>query len=332
MDLLSDVLHVVRLRGSVFFTASLTAPWCLRTPRRADPGPALPFRTGHLMLFEIVAEGSAWIRIDDAPAHHLPSGSVVLVPDAEGHLIGSSATEPPQPLTSHLPFFSESRIPHLDYGGGGERTDLVCGLFYCDQRLSPLLDSLPSALILNVEREPEADANTGIGIVELKSDEWLRLTVRHAVHEARRREPAAAAMLARLTELLFVDVLRRYVRGLPEGTRGWPAAVHDPEIGRAIALLHDRPANRWTVGTLAAEVGVSRSALAHRFTTLLGESPMHYLINWKMQLAQRYLVQSNMTVKQIAFKLGYESDAAFSRAFKRCTGDPPASWRRRAYI
>jgi AraC family transcriptional regulator, alkane utilization regulator len=231
---------------------------------------------------------------------------------------------------------ANDRILQLDYGGGGEATRFVCGFLHCDQRFNPLIGALPTMLCVcgrdsAGQGEPsEVETAKRPGVVLVDAGGWLASTLRHTIEEADGMYPGSSAMLARLTELLYVEVLRRYMQRLPSGHTSWLAGVKDPEVGRALRLLHARPERQWTVEDLAREVGASRSGLAQRFTELAGEAPMRYLTGWRIQLAKHLILQAGLPIAEVADRVGYESEAAFNRAFKRHVGEPPVAWRKKS--
>jgi len=202
------------------------------------------------------------------------------------------------------------------HGGGGARTRLVCGFMGGNAQLRPLLESLPAVMKIEVADLPGGD--------------WIGRTFTYAAQTLSDGDPGAATVLAKLSELLFVESVRRYLASLPQEQTGWLAGLRDPVVGRALSLLHARVSEAWTAEALAQEVNMSRSAFADRFTAVTGQPPMRYLTGWRMQLARNYLAETHRTVAQIAFEVGYESEAAFSRAFRRDCGHPPAAWRRQA--
>jgi AraC-like DNA-binding protein len=226
-------------------------------------------------------------------------------------------------------------------GSIGEMTQLICGYLHCDQRFNPLIGALPDVMVVHPNhdgRAVETEAATEMEIVRARTlassaalaippGDWLETTLRHTVEEALGERPGNTDMLARLSEILFVEVVRRYMQQLPAAQHGWLAGVSDPVVGHALRLLHARPEHAWTVEDLARAVAVSRSTLAHRFTALIGETPMHYLAAWRIQLAKYLLKQTNLNLVEVALRVGYESDVAFNRAFKRHVGQPPAAWR-----
>jgi AraC-like DNA-binding protein len=211
----------------------------------------------------------------------------------------------------------------------------VCGYLHCDQRFNPLIGALPT-MICVCGRDKTREEITAIestktaGLVLVEADGWLGSTLNHTIEEASTMNPGSSAILVRLTELLYVEVLRRYMQRLRVGQTGWLAGVQDAEVGRALRLLHAQPEREWTIEELAREVGVSRSGLAQRFTELTGESPMRYLTGWRIQLAKHLMLQLALPIAEVADRVGYESEAAFNRAFKRNVGVPPATWRKRS--
>jgi AraC-like DNA-binding protein len=264
----------------------------------------------------------------------MEAGDVVIFPRGDAHVMGSHVGVRPLPIGRLLPSQPSEEIPSLDHGGGGEATRFVCGFLHCDQAFNPLMGALPTLLCVSgrdhAGQRPrsEAEAAERPGVVLVGADGWLATTLRHTIEEADATHPGSSAMLARLTELLYLDVVRRYMQKLPSGQSGWLAGVNDPEVGRALRLLHARPERPWTVEDLAHEVGVSRSALAQRFSELIGEAPMRYLTGWRIQLAKHLILQSGLPIAEVADRVGYESEAAFNRAVKRHVGVPPVAWRK----
>jgi AraC-like DNA-binding protein len=225
--------------------------------------------------------------------------------------------------------------PQLSFGGGGRTSRFVCGYLNCDQRFSPLVEALPTMLL--VRSRDDYSAIDGIDshgsrptTVPQGSGTWLGTTLKFTVNEARIGRPGNAAILGRLTELMFVEILREYMQRLPADAGGWLAGLNDPYVGKALRLMHANPARDWTVDDLAHEAAVSRSVLAQRFTDLVGEAPMRYLANWRMQVAKQMMRDGARNIQEVATRVGYDSEAAFNRAFKRATGSPPAAWRKGA--
>lgn len=336
MDVLSDVLRVVRLTSAVFFTARLSSPWSIESPPADQLARALRLRAESIALFHVLVEGQCWFSMEGHAPLRLEAGDVIIFPHGDAHVMSSHIGAKPHPIGDLLPSQSSEKMPQLDYGGGGAATRLVCGYLHCDQRFNPLIGALPSVLCVcgqdsARQSEPsEVEAARRPGVILADADGWLASTLRHTIEEADGTRPGSFAMLARLTELLYVEVLRRYMRQLSSGQTGWLAGVNDPEVGRALRLLHAQPQRQWTVEELAHEVGVSRSGLAQRFTELVGEAPMRYLTGWRIQLAKHLILQAGLPIAEVADRVGYESEAAFNRAFKRHVGEPPVAWRKKS--
>lgn len=336
MDVLSDVLRVVRLTSAVFFTARLSSPWSIESPPAGQLARALRLRAESIALFHVLVEGQCWISLEGHAPLSLEAGDVIIFPHGDAHVMSSHIGARPRPIGDLLPPQSSERMPQLDYGGGGDATRLVCGYLHCDQRFNPLIGALPAILIVCGrdravhDESPKVEKAQRSGVVTLDADGWLASTLRHTIDEADGTHPGSSAMLARLTELLYVEVLRRYMRQLPSEHTSWLAGVNDPEVGRALRLLHAQPERQWTVEELAHEVGVSRSGLAQRFTELIGEAPVRYLTGWRIQLAKHLILQAGLPIAEVAARVGYESEAAFNRAFKRHVGTPPVAWRKKS--
>jgi AraC-like DNA-binding protein len=315
MDALSDVLRVVRLQGGVFLHAEFTAPWCILSQVAAEDCGASLKGAEHLVLYHYVVEGRLLAQVPKGRSVEVGAGELVMFPHNHAHLLGSDLDLPPVPAREVVCASPGGGLLAIHHGGGGERTRIVCGFLGCD-RLdgNPLAASLPPVLRFDI-REGSAAA-------------WMKSTLEFAADEIAARRAGSETVLAKLSELLFVETLRRYVEGLPHEQTGWLAGLKDPFVSRALSLLHGGVAREWTVEDLGREVGLSRSALADRFTRLIGEPPMRYLARWRIQVAAHRLRNSDMALARIAEQVGYESEAAFSRAFKRSFGVPPAAWRR----
>ncbi|HEU4531519.1 MAG TPA: AraC family transcriptional regulator [Steroidobacteraceae bacterium] len=315
MDALSETLRVVRLVGAIFINAKFTAPWCYQSPCADTVADFLEPGAERVMIFHLVTEGECWVEMEDQPPARLIAGDAVLFPQGDAHRMTSQPGLPPA-KGKRLDAVLTRRPRQLTFGGGGTATRLVCGYLACDARLAKLLFAgLPSLVRTNVR-----GSNAGA---------WLEASVRYALAEARSPRPGGAGVLAKLAEVLCIEVLRMYVtQQQQEGRTGWLAAVGDRIVGAALSLLHKRPAHAWTVEDLAREAGASRSVLAERFQQLVGSSPMQYLTQWRMILAANLLRNSNATLAHIAEDVGYQTDTAFIRAFRREFGAPPATWRR----
>jgi AraC-like DNA-binding protein len=245
----------------------------------------------------------------------LAPGDLVSFPHGHGHLLGNGVRVPPVDVGVTLPEALARGLSPMRLGGGGAETRFICGFLACDPELSPsFLGGLPALLRVNIRDDA--------------SGQWLENSLKFSVGQAVTGEAGAPAMLAKLSEVLFAETLRRYVRALPEGQTGWLAGARDPSVGKALTLLHHRPSAPWTLSDLARQAGLSRSVLAERFRYFLGDSPMAYLTRFRLQLGARALTGTNQSVARIAADVGYESEAAFNRAFKREYGRPPARYRK----
>jgi AraC-like DNA-binding protein len=314
MDALSDVLRAVRLTGAVFFDVFASEPWIAEAPPgRSIVGAIFP-GAEHLISYHVVARGTCWGHVVGEAPRRLVTGDVIVFPHGDTHVMSSAPgmRATPQidlyrpPADGRLPFTLTMGSEHPD------PTRLVCGFLACDARpFNPLLAALPHTIQVS-------DGGDGP----------LGELVRFAVAESKGPRIGSECMLGRLSELMFVDVVRRYVESLPPERTNWLAGLRDQFVGRALAALHGSPARDWTLEALAREVGLSRSALAERFTEFVGQPPIQYLTNWRMQLAASYLMTGTDNVAEVAERVGYESEAAFSRAFKKVVGVPPGQWRK----
>lgn len=329
-DTLSEVLRSVRLRGAVFYHVEGEPPWVAEAPPAADIASAIMPGAGHVMEYHVVTRGSCWSALVGEPPVRLEAGDVVVFPRGDPHVMSSAPGMRAkvdvemyfQPRPDRMPFYLRQRGESVfpsgpEYRGDGTGTTLLCGFFGCDAwPFNPLLASLPRLLHVR-----EADA-AGRG--------WIAQFIHLALSESAGRQPGGEVLLERLSETMFVELVRHYIARLPEGHSGWLAGLRDRHVGRALAVLHERPAESWTMDRLADRVGLSRSALHERFARFTGHAPMQYLALWRMQLASTLLRQSSASIASIALEVGYESEAAFSRAFRRAAGEPPSAWRRRA--
>jgi AraC-like DNA-binding protein len=314
-DVLSDVLRSVRLAGAVYFDLDLSSPWVAEAPPSRDIAAIVMPTAQRVVEYHVVAQGSCWGHAVGEPPVRLGEGDVIIFPQGDAHVLSSSPGMRSTPDPS-IYARSTAQLPLIrQQGGGGEdRTRIVCCFLGCDERpFNPLLASLPRTIHLTP--------------VSGEAGGWLQTLLAIAVHESGSPRAGRDNILARMAELMFVGAIRRYIETLPLGQGGWLGGLGDPVVGRALAALHGEPASAWTVESLARAVGVSRSVLADRFTELVGRPPMQYLSAWRMQLASRRLLEGEQ-VGEIAGAVGYESEAAFSRAFKRLVGEAPATWRR----
>lgn len=324
-DTLSDVLRSVRLRGALYFHVSGARDWAAEAPASREIAAAVMPGSEHVMEFHVVLSGSCWAAVLGAEPVHLAAGDIIVFPHGDPHVVSSApgmraapnaagyferqAQRRPLPFSLHL----EACEIRTGVDPGPSDTVLVCGFLGCDLRpFNPLIASLPRLLHLRAA----------------SGHDWVLQCMRYALTESTNQGPGASAMLERLSEMMFIEALRRYVQTLPEDSQGWIAALRDRFVGRALTLLHQSPAEPWTVDELSDRVGLSRSALHERFAELIGQAPMQYLANWRMQLGAALLRDTRITVASVAQQVGYDSEAAFGRAFKRLMGKPPAQWRR----
>jgi AraC-like DNA-binding protein len=315
MDAFSEILSGVKLSGAVFFTAEFSAPWGFTTPASKLMAAKVAPDAEHLVLYHLLIQGNGFVEMEDGQSVVLAPGDIVIFPHGDPHHMTSGQTaRPPFPNYGITPKIKARDLSPLHAGGGGDVSRFVCGYMTCDPHLSrPILNGLPPVFKVNVRTD--------------SSGHWLETSIMHLVDEAVSGRVGSEAMLAKLSEALFVDTLRRYVDSLPEQQSGWLAGARDPVVGRSLALLHGRVAHPWTIADLADQVGISRSALVERFSRYLSEPPMAYLTRWRLQLAAESLQKTSRGVAEIAADIGYESEAAFSRAFKREFGQPPGRYR-----
>ncbi len=335
MDILSDVLRVVRLSGAVFFTAEFSSPWAIDSPNPELLASIVLPHAECMVLFHILTEGECFVLCKTYPSVKVEMGDVIIFPHGEPHTMCSHPGTKATPIRAVFSQSSLDATPQVTFGGGGRKCRFICGYLNCDQRFNPLVSALPTMLVVRSSNDyavVEAIDHNGTRPAQVPqgSGTWLGTTLKFTINEAKAARPGNAAMLGRLTELMFVEILRQYMQQLPPGQRGWLAGLNDVHVGKVLRLMHANPAHDWTVPELAHEAGISRSALAERFTQLIGESPMRYLARWRVQLAKQMLRDGDSSIAEIAARIGYESEAAFNRAFKRSAGSPPASWRKHA--
>ncbi|HTV19056.1 MAG TPA: AraC family transcriptional regulator [Polyangiaceae bacterium] len=315
-DTLSEVLRAVRLNGAVFFSVDAAAPWVAEAPHSTEIAPFILEGVEHVMEYHVVTSGTCWGGLPGEAPVRLEAGDIIVFPHGDGHVMSSAPGMRKAPDLAHFREARRQGLPislQLD-GGGDERSQLICGFLGCDARpFNPLLATLPRVLHL-----PRRSADDGV----------IEQLVKLALAESSTARAGGECVLARLSELLLVEVVRRYVATLPPENVGWLAGLRNESIGRVLGKLHDRPAHPWSLDELAREAGVSRSVLAERFAHFVGIPPMQYLAQWRMQLAASLLASSSSGLSEIAERVGYGSEAALSRAFKRWVGMAPADWRR----
>jgi AraC-like DNA-binding protein len=319
-DALSEVLSAVHLSGSIFFDVTATSPWVAEAPSAEQIAHEVAPGAQHTIEYHVVAGGSCWISLVGNNASEpvrLQEGDIVVVPHGDPHVVSSA---PGMRAKPSLEIYRKSKgndsVPFLLQTGGDGPGDtrLICGFFTCDVRpFNPLLDSLPRFMRVGRDTSP--------------SHGLLDQFIRFATVEMSNKRAGSQSVLNRLSELMFVEVIRLHMNQLGSSNTGWLAGLRDPLVGRALSLLHARPSRAWTLEELASEAAASRSVLADRFTQLVGYPPIQYLTQWRMQMAARRLADPGARVAAVAHEVGYESEAAFSRAFKKFVGRSPARWR-----
>lgn len=314
MDVLSDVLRTIRLQGSLFLHGEFKHPWCVQTPGGDQLAGMLLPGVQQLAVCHFVLEGECWVQLPGGESRHLQTGDVAVFAQGDPHLLGSGM----QLMPVRFDQVVQTRLPDLNcvrYGGDGARTLLVCGWFAFEQEMvNPFTATLPALFSASLASRPAGD--------------WIAQSIRHALREATSPHAGSEAMAAKLAELLFVEALRAYIESLPPLQTGWLAGLRDPQIGQCLALLHADPARDWTVTELAQAVHMSRSVLAQRFAELVDMPPMNYLKQWRLSLAAGMLKNGRNSLARIAERIGYGSEAAFSRAFRQAYGMAPGQWRR----
>lgn len=316
-DVLSNVLRTVRLTGAVFFYVEATPPWSASASQTNQILPMIMPDAGHLISYHVVTQGECYGTVKGLPPVYMEAGDVIVFPHGDSHVMSSDpaiqpSDEPsPRPPNTQLPFVlkegKQDQVP---------KTTVVCGFLGCDARpFNPLLSTLPRVLHVKASTTPKAV--------------WLNHFSHYAAMESKEKRAGGECVLAQLSELLFVEVVRIYLDSLPPEQTGWLAGLRDPYIGQALGLLHERPAHPWGLEELAHEVGLSRSVLAERFTHLVRQPPVQYLTQWRMQIASGLLSRGSAKIAQVAAEAGYDSEAAFSRAFKKFVGVSPTEWRKR---
>jgi AraC-like DNA-binding protein len=325
-DTLSDLLRSVRLRGAVFFYISFRDEWSAEGLAAKEVGGGVMPGCEHVMEYHMLAKGNGWAAVSGQAPIKLHAGDIVMFPKGDRHVISSApGLEPvranadwiaarrndPKPVP--IAYYQGTRVPGELVRSEDAESILICGFLGCDLRpFNPLVSALPRVLHLTAAR----------------AGDWVSRVIDQAVTESNHPRPGGDAVLERLSEMMFVDAARRYLDGLPDDATGWLAGLRDRFVGKTLALMHDQPERSWTIEELGAGVGLSRSALHERFMQFLGQPPMQYLASWRIQVGSRLLRETTRNVATIALEVGYDSEAAFSRAFKRLVGMPPAAWRK----
>ena len=314
MDVLSEVLKVVKLQGAMFYNGEFSSPWSFCSPPSQMVAPYVASAAGHVIIYHLLTEGRASARLVDGERIILDAGDIVIFPHGDAHFIENGPPTKAVDMVKELGRIFSQGLKLSRQGGGGEVTKFVCGFMACEPRLSQVfLSGLPRLFKVSIRNDA--------------SGRWLENSIRYSVNDTDASRAGGEAVLAKLSEVLFVETLRTYIAHLPAEQTGWLAGARDSEVGKTLALMHRNPAHPWTIASLAKEAGLSRSVLAERFRHYLNEPPMAYLTRWRLQLGAQMLVSTSYSVVQIAGEVGYESEAAFNRAFKREFEIPPARFR-----
>lgn len=304
VDPLGEVLHLLRMSGTLYCRSEFTAPWALELPPMPD-----------CLMFHVVISGKCWLDVPGDEPRLLQPCDFVLVPHGEGHLLSSAPGVPAAKLFDLPHELVSERYEILRHGQGGEPTSMICGAVRFDHpAVYRLIQLLPKVISIELDHSLQA--------------EWIEQTLRFMGDEARHIRPGGETIITRLADILVIQALRSWIEQAPAAQTGWLGALKDQQIGRAISLIHRDPAHPWTLATLAEEVAMSRSAFAARFTEIVGEPAMYYLTQWRMNLALMWLKENDLPLSDVAERLGYQSEAAFSRAFKRVMGNSPGVARR----
>lgn len=312
--MLQAALRHLRLEGAVFLRAEYREPWAYQSLTAPATAKILRPDADRVILFHVVASGACWVAVNGGDRHWARSGDVIVLPYGDQHSMGGSGDADPVSIAAILEMPPWRQLPVIRHGAGGERTDVVCGYLHStDPLFDPVLRVFPAVFVVRPPGGPAAD--------------WVRANIAYALEQSELAPSEPGIVMSRLPELLLVEVLRLHLATAPAVSRGWLAALHDPVLRPAMSLLHDSPGRHWTVSTLARETAVSRSVLDSRFRDVLGKSPIRYLTEWRMHIAQDLLTTTDLGVGVVARRVGYDAEEAFSRAFKRQHGESPSAWR-----
>jgi AraC-like DNA-binding protein len=315
MDPLSELLLSVRLNGGVFLSAHFTAPWSISV--RITPADCAPFlrNPAQMITYHVVTEGELLVGVEDQPMVKVQAGEIVLFPQNASHILANEPGMKPVSAGQLIQRSQDGGLNRMHHGGGGATTRMFCGFLASENVYNPLLSTLPKTLKINV-REGATRA-------------WIEASVRFAAEELVEGRLASSSVISRLSESLLTEAVRQYSTTLAEDEVGWLKGLKDPHVGRALALIHHKLSAPWSAESLANEVALSRSAFVERFTSHVGMPPIRYLTVWRLQTAKLALRETSKTIAQLAHSVGYNSEDAFSRAFKREFGSSPAKWRER---
>jgi len=313
MDPLSEVLLSIRLNGGVFLSAHFTAPWCIDVRITPDDCARFLTKPAQVIAYHVVIEGRLLVGLEGEPMIEVRAGEIVLFPQNDPHTLANEPGIKPVRAGDLIQPSKDGNLQRISHGGGGAATRIFCGFLASEEMYNPLMLTLPKALKIDVRRGG--------------SREWIEASVRFAAGELAEGRLASSSVMARLSESLLTEAIRQYSSTLAEEDMGWLKGLRDPQVGRALALIHQRIGAPWSVESLAREVALSRSAFVERFTSLVGMPPIRYLTMWRLQTAKLNLRETGKSIAQLAHFVGYESGEAFSRAFKREYGLSPAQWR-----
>jgi AraC-like DNA-binding protein len=313
MDPLSETLRSVRLSGGVFLSGHFTAPWCISVQIKANDCTPFLKNPAQMITYHFVSKGRLLVGLEGQPPFEVTAGEIVLFPQNSPHTLACEPGLEPVSAGQLIERSEDGGLNRINHGGGGAATEIFCGFLASEDAYNPLMSTLPKALKTNVREGATRD--------------WIEASVRFAAAELAEGKLASSNVLSRLSETLLTEAVREYSATLAEGEAGWLKGVRDPQVGRALALIHHDLSKPWSVETLASEVGASRSAFVDRFTSLVGVPPIRYLTVWRLQTARHGLRDTGKSIAQLAYAVGYDSEEAFSRAFKREFGLPPGKWR-----
>ena len=313
-SVLQQALQRLRLEGSVFLRAEYREPWAYESYTASETAKILRPDTDRVILFHVVASGACWVQVGNDDKHWATRGDVIVLPYGDQHTMGGISDAERVSMRAILPMPPWERLPVIRHGEAGDLTNVVCGYLHSEDPLfDPSLRVFPPVFVVRPPEGPAAD--------------WVRANISYALERSESGADGGAIILSRLPELLLVEVLRLHLASAPAADDGWLAALNDPVLRPALSLMHTQLERPWTVSALAREAAVSRSVLDARFREVLGRSPIRYLTEWRMHIAQDLLATTDLGVGAIARKVGYDAEEAFSRAFKRATGDAPSVWR-----
>jgi AraC-like DNA-binding protein len=331
MDVLSEVLRVIRLSGGIHLHAEFTQPWAILSSAR-EFAARRNLSIECMTAFHVCVAGRCWVRCGTLAPVLIEAGDVIVFPRGDDHVMASDLALAPVPMKEIYPR-PAADVAFLRHGGGGEPARFICGFLHSDHQFGPLFESMPPLVCVRARDggfcfEAVTQSGRTLHPIARHEADWWEASLRFLVSEATAPQPGNRAVLARLSESLFLEVLRCQLRHSGDDNCCWLAGLNDAQVGRALAMLHAEPARPWTVEELAQRVAMSRAAFAARFVELVGEPPMQYLMAWRMHLARNLLREGRLSIAEIAGRVGYDSEAAFNRAFRRAVGAPPATWRR----